>query len=160
MKTHPAIDNSFEAQEDAMRCADCMGPEIQAYLEYAASKFQKNPDGASWALTWGFADLLRQFHGDLTMLERTAATYTEMTAESRTAARDCKERIQGILLAMRLKGFSTTALAWAMLGALSNINTQTTHARIRNPKRAQREADKFTENLIIAMNKARRTVVN
>ncbi len=160
MTTHPAVDNSFEAEEDAMRCADCMRPEIQAYLEYAASKFNKNADGASWALTWGFADLLRQFHGDLTMLERTAATYTEMTAESRTAARECKERVQGILLAMRLKGFSTTALAWAMLGALSNINMQITHARIPNPRRAQCEADKFTENLIMALNKARQTVLN
>jgi hypothetical protein len=72
----------------------------------------------------------------------------------------CKERVQGILLAMRLKGFSTTALAWAMLGALSNINTQITHARIPNPKRAKREADKFTENLIMALNKARQTILN
>ena len=160
MTTHPAVDNSFEAEEDALRCADCMGPQIQTYLEYAANKFKGNLDGASWALTWGFADLLRQFHGDLTLLNLTFATYPEMSADSRAAARDCKERVEGILLAMRRKGFSTTALAWAMLGALSNINTQITHARIRSPKRAQREADKFTENLIMAMNKARRTVVN
>jgi len=70
MTTHPAVDNSFEAEEDALRCADCMGPQIQTYLEYAANKFKGNLDGASWALTWGFADLLRQFHGDLTLLNR------------------------------------------------------------------------------------------
>jgi hypothetical protein len=160
MKTEPATDNSFESEEDALRCAHCMSPEIEAYLEHAAANYKGNLDAASWALTWGFADLLRQFHGDMTMLERTVATFTEMTADSRTAARECKERVQGILLAMTLKGFSTTALAWAMLGVLSNITTQIIHARIPNAKRAQREADKFTENLIMALNRARQTVLN
>src|ERR1700730_18243484 len=75
-----ATDDTFEAEEDALRCAECMGPEIETFLEYAADKFKNHVDRASWALTWGYADLLRQFHGDLTLLERTAATYTEMTA--------------------------------------------------------------------------------
>jgi hypothetical protein len=160
MKTILAMPNNFDAEDDAMRCADAMRPEIQTYLEYAATRFNGHTDGASWALTWGFADLLRQFHGDLTLLKRTVVTYSEMTADSRTAARDCKERVQSILLSMRLKGFSTTALAWAMLGALSNINSQILHTQIRNHKRAQREAQKFTENLIMALNRARRTVLN
>jgi hypothetical protein len=160
MKTIPAIDNNFDAEDDAWRCADAIRPEIQAYLEYAAAKFKGNIDGASWALTWGFADLLRQFHGDLTMLERTIATYCEMTEDARTAALECQERVKSILVATRGKGFSTTALAWAMLGALSNITRQVLHAQIRNPRRAKREADKFTENLIMALNKARRTVLN
>jgi hypothetical protein len=47
-----------------------------------------------------------------------------------------------------------------VLGALSNITRQVLHAQIRNPRRAKREADKFTENLIMALNKARRTVLN
>jgi hypothetical protein len=160
MKTTFTVDNDFDAAEDALRCADCMRPEIQTYLEYAAASFKGHTDGASWALTWGFADLLRQFHGDLTLLERTVATYDEMTADSRAAARDCKERVQSILLSMRLKGFSTTALAWAMLGALSNINSQIMHTHIRNRKRAKREAEKFTADLIMALNNARRTVLN
>jgi hypothetical protein len=113
MKTIPAIDNNFDAEDDAWRCADAIRPEIQAYLEYAAAKFKGNIDGASWALTWGFADLLRQFHGDLTMLERTIATYCEMTEDARTAALECQERVKSILVATRGKGFSTTALAWA-----------------------------------------------
>ena len=161
MKTTLATDNNFDdAAEDAMRCAQCMSPEIETYLEYAAIRFNNNLDGASWALTWGFADLLRQFHGDLTLLERTVASYIEMPEDARAAARECQERVKGILVAARGQGFSTTALAWAMLGALSNITGQVLHAQIRNPKRAKREADKFTENLIMALNKARRTVLN
>jgi hypothetical protein len=58
------------------------------------------------------------------MLERTIATYCEMTEDARTAALECQERVKSILLATRGKGFSTTALAWAMLGALSNITRQ------------------------------------
>lgn len=105
MKTTLATDNNFDdAAEDAMRCAQCMSPEIQTYLEYAAIRFNNNLDGASWALTWGFADLLRQFHGDLTLLERTVASYIEMPEDARAAARECQERVKGILVAARGKG--------------------------------------------------------
>jgi len=156
MKTTLATANNFDdAAEDAQRCAQCMSPEIQTYLEYAAIRFNNNLDGASWALTWGFADLLAQFHGDLTLLERTVASYIEMPEDARAAARECQERVKGILVATRGQGFSTT-----ILGALSNITSQVLHAQIRSPKRAKREADKFTENLIMALNKARRTVLN
>jgi hypothetical protein len=75
--------NSFEAEEDALRCAECMSPEIETFLEYAANKFKNHADGASWALTWGYADLLRQFHGDLNLLNLTFATYPEMSADGR-----------------------------------------------------------------------------
>jgi len=48
MTTHPAVDNSLRRKEDADALRRLHATEIQAYLEYAARKFNKNADGASW----------------------------------------------------------------------------------------------------------------
>ena len=80
-------------------------------------------------------------------------------ADDREAARNCKQRVQQMLIGTKLRGFSMTAMAWSMLGALSNMNRQMAFANLP-PKRAKREADEYMKDLIMALNHARRTTVN
>jgi hypothetical protein len=150
----------IEAEEDAMRCAACLGPEVQVYLEYTENKFG-SLNGPMWALLWGFARLLSEMNGDISMRKQTLLLYTEMSLDDRAAAREGKHRIDEILLAMRQKGFSTTALAWAFIGILTNIMSQSSHRLIPDDYlRAERETRQFTEDLITSLNKARRTLLN
>lgn len=137
-----------------------MRPKIQAYLDYGFDKHRQNMDGVAWALTWGFSDTLAQFEAkDRTMLERNVAQYAVMPQGARAAAQDCQKRVQAILAATKQEGFSTTALAWSMLGALSNIQGQMLRAYM--PARpAKRKHDKIVGNLIMALNKARRTTLH
>ena len=143
-----------------MRCAACFGPEIEAYLEYMETKFG-TLDAPMWTLTWGFARLLSEMNGDIAMRKHALLLYTEMSPQSRAAAREGKRRVDRILFAMRHKGFSTTALAWAFIGLLTHIMRQMTHRLIPDDRqRAEREAGQYTENLIIELNKACRTFLN
>jgi hypothetical protein len=157
---NPVMVEAFGSEDDAKRCVDFMRPKIQAYFDYAFVKHRHNLDGVAWALTWGFSDTLAQFEAnDRTMLERSVAQYAAVPQGARAAARDCQKRVQAILTATKQEGFSTTALAWSMLGALSNIQGQMLRAYM--PARpAMRKHDKIVENLIVALNKARRTTLH
>lgn len=154
MKTNLAINATFGAEDDAKLCVDHMRPHVQALLEYASAT-HKNGQGLLWALHSGFADLLFQFDGDRTALETTAVMYADMREPDRAAARDCKERVQQMLMGARLKGFSTTAMAYSMMGALSNIRSQGAFKKLPR-KRAEREANDYIKGLVMALNNARR----
>jgi hypothetical protein len=158
MTSNVLLNPAFGAEDDARLCVDNTRPKIQELIDYASAKY-KSGAGVLWALQWGYADLLRQFAGDMTAVEATAAAYLDMPEDDREAARDCKGRVQQMLTGVRLKGFTTNALAWTMLGALSNMNRQMVSANLP-PKRAKREADEYMKHLIMALNHARRTTVN
>jgi hypothetical protein len=112
-------DPAFGREDDAKLCVDYMRPHVQALVDCASAKY-KSGKGALWALHWGFADLLCQFDDDRTALENIVSTYATMQRDERDAAQDCQKRVKQMLIGARLKGFSLTAMAWAMLGALSN----------------------------------------
>jgi hypothetical protein len=146
-------------EDDAGFCVDHMRPHVQALLNYAVAQY-KSGAGVVWALQWGYADLLHQFAGDMAAVEAVAAAYLEISDETdRAAARDCQKRVQEMLTGSKLKGFSTSAIAWAMVGALSSINRHMAFANV-SPKHAKREADEYTAQLIKLLNHARRATVN
>jgi hypothetical protein len=137
-----------------------MGPKIQAYLDDAVGKHRPNVEAVAWALTWGFSDTLAAFEAhDRTMLKHSIAQYAALTPPARAAAQDCKERVQAILTDTRREGFSTTALAWSMLGAISNIQGQILRAHMPG-RHAKRQHEKLVKNLIAALNKARRATLH
>jgi hypothetical protein len=82
-----------------------------------------------------------------------------MPEPEHTAARDCKKRLQEIILAARRKGFSRIAVAYPMLEALSNINRQI-YSEYLPSARAEREAQDDTEKLLTALNKAHRATLH
>jgi hypothetical protein len=111
-------------------------------------------------LTWGFSDTLAQFEAnDQTMLKRTVAQYAALPPPARAAAQDCQKRVQAILTDTRREGFSTTALAWSMIGAISNITGQMFRAHMA-ARPAKRQHDKLVKDLIAALNKARRATLH
>jgi hypothetical protein len=91
-----AIDEKVVTEDDAKLCVDYLRPHLQALIDYAAAK-HKSGAGALWALQWGYADLLRQFAGDMTSVDATAGAYLQMPEADRAAANDCKERVQQML---------------------------------------------------------------
>jgi hypothetical protein len=141
----------FSAEDHARPCGDYMSPHLQELIDYATAKY-KNCTVVSWALHWGFAFILSQ-RGDPRTLQISVATYNSMAEPDQTAARDCKKRLQEIILATRRKGFNWTATAYAMLGALSNINRQM-YREYLPPESAEREADDCTEKRLIALKQA------
>jgi hypothetical protein len=151
-------DHAFDWEDDTKLCADHMSPHLRALVDYAAAKY-KNGAGAVWALHWGFADLLFQFEGDRTALETTVVMYADMREADRAAAQDCKERVQQMLIGARLKGFSTTSMAYTMMAALSKIHSEGAYHHLPR-KRAEREANDYIEGLVMALNKARRATMN
>jgi hypothetical protein len=158
MTTSLAPDTPFGAEDDARLCVDFMRPKIQAYLDDAIANHGQNMGGVAWALIWGFSDTLARFEAnDRSMLARSVTMYAELPQGARATAQDCQERVQAILAETRREGFSTTALAWSMLGAISNIQRQILLAQM--PARpARRKADKIMENMIMALKKAGGTV--
>jgi methylphosphotriester-DNA--protein-cysteine methyltransferase len=107
-------------------------------------------------LHWPFADTLAQFEAqDTTMLKQNAASYAALPQGARAAARDCKDRVQAILADTRREGFSTTARAWSMIGAISNLSRQMLAAHM-TPRHARRQHEKIVKTMIATLNKAQR----
>ena len=151
-------DPAFCREDDAKLCVDHMRPQLLDFVNYAADKY-KNGAGALWALHWGFADLLFQFEGERTALETAAVMYADMTEADRRAARDCKERVQQMLMGARLKGFSTIAMAYSMIAVLTKIHSEGAYRHLPR-KQAEREANDYTKGLLMALNNARRATVH
>ena len=157
---NPAIAENFESEDDTERCVDFMRPRVQAYLDYAFLKHGEDSEGIAWALHWGFADTLAQFTGhNRTTLKRSAAMFAELPPGARDAAQDCKERVEAILTDTRREGFSTTAIAWSMIGAISNITNQMFAAQMK-PRHARRQHEKIVKSMIAALNSARRSAIH
>jgi hypothetical protein len=151
---------AFQAEDDARLCADYMGPHLQELIDYATAQY-KNRDAVSWALHWGFAFILYEL-GHPRKLQISVATYKAMQGlepDRAAAARDCKKRLQEIILDTKRKGFSRTATAYGMVEAISNINMQG-YREFLPPERAQRETDELTELLLIDLKKARPATVH
>jgi hypothetical protein len=140
--TGPATQTTL-AGHDAKHCVDCAQPALQTYLDSGL-----RPEIALWGLHWGFASTLHQFKGHDAALERVAALYASMTPDLRADAPEAKDSVRDILLMLRCKGFTTEAIAWAMLGALL-------HVVRKSCVYSQREQERYRDNLILALNEAR-----
>jgi hypothetical protein len=80
------------------------------------------------------------------------AAYKAQPEFQRAAARDCKERLQAIILDTRRKGFSETAIDYAVLGPLSKSHAQVFRTSL-SPERAEEEAGEVREILFAALKK-------
>jgi hypothetical protein len=146
-----AINVLKNVEDDAISCGNYMTPHTDLLIDYATAEYQ-NTKAVSWALHWGFAYILSQL-GDPHKLQINTGTYNAMQEHEQTAARDCKKRLQEIILATRREGFSLTAIAYAMTAPISQINTRM-YREFLPAERAKREADELTELLFMALDKA------
>jgi hypothetical protein len=99
------------------------------------------------------ADYILYLLGNPGRLQIIVPAYKALPELQRAAARDCKERLQGIIRDTRRKGFSDTAIAYAVLGPLSKSHAQVFRTSL-SPERAEEEAGEVRELLFAALKEA------
>lgn len=134
-------------EDDAIQCVDHMRPQIQAMID---ERFKG--EAVLWALNVGFADFLRQRGGGDFQIKKAVAAYTELDRESRDDAQICYGRVRDMLSSLRKEGFSLDAIAWSLIGGLSNILSV---SRI-----TKAEKEDYVAGLILALNAARSASMN
>ena len=156
MEPSPEILEAFDSDDETLRCVDFIDPGYRLISIMPAFNPRETVEGVAWALQWGFSNTLAQFEAqDLSMLKQSAAQYAALPEPARAPARDCKDRVQAILTDTTREGFSTTAVAWSMIGAISNLTRQMLAAHM-TPRHARRQHEKIVKTMIAALKKARR----
>jgi hypothetical protein len=143
--------DTFISEDDARRCADYISPHLQKLTDYSTAKYNTH-EAVLWGLHWRFAFILYRL-GNPGRLRLISAAYKALPASEHAAAQDCKERLRDITLDAMRKGFSPTAIAYAMLGPLSKSHAQVFRASL-SPGRAEEEAGEVSELLFAALKEA------
>jgi hypothetical protein len=142
--TEPAPQLS-EKEDDAFTCVKRMNPALQKIIDQPFGSVQP----LLCAMTMTYAQLLKERGGDGQSVLQTLDAYAELPKPLRKQVRSCHAQIESMIGQLKQEGFALDAILWSMLGAILGI-----YQECPIP---QDQIDKARDDMITALNEARRT---
>lgn len=136
-----------EEEDNALLCVDRMQPGLQNIIN-------QDFKGAALicAMTTAFAELLRERGGSDEPLTRAMAAFSQLPAATREQAQSCHKQVKNLITVVRQEGFSSDAILWSMLDAITKI-----YQVMRYPKR---QIEAAIDDMIRRINESRRLSIN
>jgi hypothetical protein len=104
------------------------------------------------AMTMTYAELLKERGGDDQSVLRTLDAFTTLPKPLRMQVRNCHAHIESMIGQLRQEGSALDAILWSVLGAILGI-----YQECPVP---QDQIDKARDDMIMALNEARRRSLN
>jgi hypothetical protein len=133
-----------ENETDAFACADRMRPALQKIIDQCSGSVEP----FLGAMITTYAGLLKERGSDGQSVLRALAAFAAMPAPLRNQVPNCHAQIKSMIGQLKHDGFALDAILWAMLGAILSL-----YQECRVP---QDQIDKARDDMIVALNEARR----
>jgi hypothetical protein len=134
-----------EKEDDVFACVERMNSALQKIIDQPFGSVQPLLS----AMTMTYAQLLHERGGDGQSVLRTLAAYTELPEPLAKQVRNCHAQIESMIGQLKQEGFALDAILSSMLGAILGI-----YQECPIP---QDQIDKARDDMIMALNEARRT---